>query len=200
MKIVCPLNDEQFQQIRDERREQIKKAALKVFSRRGLVGTKISMIAKEAGVSQGLTYRYFQSKDELFIELVQEAMEESAAAFTDLENVEVSPTEIIKTLTAKMLDESNRHSFMIIQQGQTSDEVPERAKEIAQQFSTTSFIEKVIPIFKKGQEMGEFCQGDPFALLMFYFSVISGLMLQQTGEAEQDQVSKINILMKMLRN
>lgn len=49
----------------DERREQIKKAARKVFAIKGIAGTKISMIAAEAGISQGLTYRYFQSKEEL---------------------------------------------------------------------------------------------------------------------------------------
>lgn len=195
---MSPLNDQQLNQIRDERREQIKKAALKVFACRGLVGTKMNMIANEAGISQGLSYRYYSSKDELFIELVQEAMEETADAFASLGHMEGSPTEIIKTLTTKMLDGSNRHSFMLIQQVQTSDEVPDKAKEIVQRYSTTSFIEQLIPIFKNGQEKGEFCKGDPAALLILYFSVISGLMLLQTGEMEQDQVPDIHILMKML--
>ncbi|MEH7503174.1 TetR/AcrR family transcriptional regulator [Neobacillus drentensis] len=196
---MSPLNDEQLNQIRDERREQIKKAALKVFALRGLVGTKMNMIAKEAGISQGLSYRYYSSKDELFIELVQEAMEETADAFASLEHMKGSPTETIKTLTTKMLDGSNRHSFMLIQQVQTSDEVPDKAKEIVQRYSTTSFIEQLIPIFKNGQEKGEFCKGDPAELLILYFSVISGLMLLQTGEMEQDLVPDIHILMKMLR-
>ncbi|WP_420481830.1 TetR/AcrR family transcriptional regulator [Cohnella zeiphila] len=39
----------------DERREQIKKAALKVFAGKGLAGTKMSAIAAEAGISQGLS-------------------------------------------------------------------------------------------------------------------------------------------------
>lgn len=196
---MSPLNDQQLNQIRDERREQIKKAALKVFALRGLVGTKMNMIAKEAGISQGLSYRYYSSKDELFIELVQEAMEETADAFASLGHMKGSPTEIIKTLTTKMLDGSNRHSFMLIQQVQTSDEVPDKAKEIVQRYSTTSFIEQLIPIFKNGQEKGEFCKGDPAELLILYFSVLSGLMLLQTGEMEQDHVPDIHILMKMLR-
>ncbi|MEH7013406.1 TetR/AcrR family transcriptional regulator [Neobacillus niacini] len=196
---MSPLNEQQLNQIRDERREQIKKAALKVFALRGLVGTKMNMIAKEAGISQGLSYRYYSSKDELFIELVQEAMEETADAFASLGHMKGSPTEIIKTLTTKMLDGSNRHSFMLIQQVQTSDEVPDKAKEIVQRYSTTSFIEQLIPIFKNGQEKGEFCKGDPAALMILYFSVLSGLMLLQTGEMEQDHVPDIHILMKMLR-
>lgn len=52
---MAPLNEQQLEQIHDERREQIKKAALKVFARHGINGTKMSMIAAEAGISQGLS-------------------------------------------------------------------------------------------------------------------------------------------------
>ena len=161
---MTPLNDHQLDQLRDERREQIKKAALKVFARRGLVGTKMSMIAKEAGISQGLSYRYYSSKDELFIALVKDAMEETAKAFATLGLMQGSPTEKIREFTIRMLDPSNRHSFMLIQQLQTSDEVPDKAKEIVQQYPTSSFIEQISPIFKEGQEKGEFSKGDPAEL------------------------------------
>ncbi len=174
---MTPLNDHQLNQLRDERREQINKAALKVFARRGLIGTKMSMIAKEAGISQGLSYRYYSSKDELFIALVKEAMAETAEAFASLRLMQGSSTEKIKEFTIRMLDASNRHSFMLIQQVQTSDEVPDKAKEIVQQYPTTFFIEQMVPIFKEGQEKGEFSKDDPGKLLMLYFSVISGLML-----------------------
>ncbi|MCH6267178.1 TetR/AcrR family transcriptional regulator [Neobacillus citreus] len=193
-----PLNEQQLDQNREERREQIKKAALKVFTKRGIIGTKISMIAKEAGISQGLTYRYYHSKDELFIELVKDAMEETAEAFASLENMSSSPLEKIKELTKKMLDTSNKHSFMLIQQVQTSDEVPDKAKEIVRQYPIPSFIEQLIPVFKKGQEMGEFCKGDPAKLLMLYFSVISGLMLLPNKD-EEDQALDVDILMKLIR-
>lgn len=195
---MAPLNDQQLDQIRDERREQIKKAALKVFARRGIAGTKMSMIANEASISQGLSYRYFSSKDELFIALVQEAMEETDAAFASLEQMSGTPTEKIRELTKGMLDESNKHSFMLIQQVQTADEVPEKAKEIVEQYSSNALIDRILPIIIKGQESGEFCAGDPSELLLLYFSVISGLMLQQVDRDDNYRVWDINILMKML--
>ncbi|MBS4214376.1 TetR/AcrR family transcriptional regulator [Neobacillus rhizophilus] len=194
-----PLNEQQLDQNREERREQIKRAALKVFAKRGIIGTKISMIAREAGISQGLTYRYYHSKDELFIDLVKDAMEETAEAFASLENMSGSPVEKIKDLTKKMLDTSNKHSFMLIQQVQTSDEVPNKAKEIVRQYPIPSFIEQLIPVFKKGQAMGEFCTGDPAKLLMLYFSVLSGLMLLPNKDEEGHQVLDVDILMKLIR-
>ncbi|PUB10475.1 TetR family transcriptional regulator [Paenisporosarcina sp. OV554] len=60
---MTQLNEPQPNNIHDERREQIKNAALKVFAHRGIIGTKMSMIAAEAGISQGLSYRYFKSKE-----------------------------------------------------------------------------------------------------------------------------------------
>jgi TetR/AcrR family transcriptional regulator of autoinduction and epiphytic fitness len=196
---VTPLNDHQLDLLRDERREQIKKAALKVFARRGLIGTKMSMIAKEAGISQGLSYRYYSSKDELFIALVKDAMEETAKAFATLGLMQGSSTEKIREFTIRMLDTSNRHSFMLIQQVQTSDEVPEKAKDIVQQYPTTSFIEQMFPIFKEGQEKGEFSKGDPAELLMLYFSVISGLMLLPYGVDGINLNHNVDNLMKIIK-
>ncbi|SDN59382.1 TetR/AcrR family transcriptional regulator [Bacillus sp. OK048] len=197
---MTPLNDHQLDQLRDERREQIKKAALKVFARRGVIGTKMSMIAKEAGISQGLSYRYYSSKDELFIALVKDAMEETAKAFATLGLMQGSPSKKIREFTKRMLDVNNRHSFMLIQQVQISDEVPDKAKDIVQQYPTTSFIEQMFPIFKEGQEKGEFSQGDPAELLLLYFSVISGLMLLPYGLDGINLNHNVDNLMKILKD
>lgn len=48
-----------------ERREQILRAALDVFSRRGFHGATIREIASTAGLAEGTIYLYFPSKQEL---------------------------------------------------------------------------------------------------------------------------------------
>lgn len=53
----------------DERKELILEAARRAFSQRGdATGTTIKDIAAEAGISEGIIYRHFESKDELFYE------------------------------------------------------------------------------------------------------------------------------------
>ncbi|HMM55732.1 MAG TPA: TetR/AcrR family transcriptional regulator [Candidatus Desulfobacillus sp.] len=53
-----------------ERRGQILRAAVKLFSRNGYYTTTIQQIAREAGVSTGLIYQYFGDKDDiLFLSL-----------------------------------------------------------------------------------------------------------------------------------
>ena len=49
----------------EDRREQIIDAALRVFSQKGFERTTNKDIAQEAGITPGLIYHYFESKDEL---------------------------------------------------------------------------------------------------------------------------------------
>lgn len=54
-----------------EVRQRILEGAHRAFLARGYRGTSIPVIAGEAGVSVGLIYRYFPSKEELFLSVCQ---------------------------------------------------------------------------------------------------------------------------------
>ena len=63
---MAPRSEEANVQIKDDRQKQILSSALKVFIHKGFAATKMSDIATEAGISYGLMYHYFQSKDEIY--------------------------------------------------------------------------------------------------------------------------------------
>ncbi|MFM1654225.1 TetR/AcrR family transcriptional regulator [Brevibacillus sp. B_LB10_24] len=191
-------HEDQIEHSHDERREQIKRAALKVFARRGITGTKMSMIAAEAGISQGLSYRYFSSKEELFTILVQEAMEEAQTAIKNAHQLPGTPSDQIRSLTINMLDPDHKYVFLLLQQAQTSDDVPEQAKQLFEKYSPKDTIEQLIPLFQKGQQAGEFSAGDPYKLLFLYFSVITGLMLQDMQMDEIDLLQEVDLFMKII--
>jgi len=52
-----------------ERALQLAKAATKVFARKGFAATRMEDVAKQAGVSKGLLYEYYRSKEDLFFEV-----------------------------------------------------------------------------------------------------------------------------------
>jgi AcrR family transcriptional regulator len=53
----------------DQRKQNILEAARRAFSQRGdVAGTTIRDIAAEAGISEGIIYRHFDSKEDLFFE------------------------------------------------------------------------------------------------------------------------------------
>lgn len=57
-----------------ERREQILDAAYKVFVQKGFAGATTAEIAGTAGIAEGTIYNYFDSKRELFTELVKDKL------------------------------------------------------------------------------------------------------------------------------
>jgi AcrR family transcriptional regulator len=194
---LSPLNKQQLDQIRDERTEQIKQAALKVFARRGYTGTKTSMIAKEAIISEGLIYRYFNSKEELFITLVQELMEEARRELKYVGYLPGTPFEQIRTLTKNMLDENNMYAFMLMERARKADDVPEKVTQIFKEVSTNVLIDPIIPIFVKGQESGEFSAGEPRRMLSWYFTIINSLLTQEEIDEEYG-LPDVNVLLRIL--
>jgi len=61
--------------LKEARRDQILKAAEKVFSEKGYINSTISDVAKETGVSDTTIYEYFSSKEELLFSLPREGIE-----------------------------------------------------------------------------------------------------------------------------
>jgi len=58
-----------------DKHEKILKAAIKVFAKNGFHNSKISQIAKEAGVADGTIYLYFKNKDDILIKVFEEQLE-----------------------------------------------------------------------------------------------------------------------------
>lgn len=60
------------QESREARRVQIKETALRVFSEKGYHETSVSDLVDAAGVARGTFYLYFDSKDAIFLELLDD--------------------------------------------------------------------------------------------------------------------------------
>ncbi len=60
---------------REKRRIAILRSAIEVFSQNGFYKSKIEEIAKNAGVGKGTIYHYFESKNQLFEEMIKYSIE-----------------------------------------------------------------------------------------------------------------------------
>ncbi|MBM7569183.1 TetR/AcrR family transcriptional regulator [Paenibacillus sacheonensis] len=175
------LKEEQLQKIYEERKQQITLAAVKIFAQRGLPGTKISMITSKAGVSHGLFYHYFKTKEELFISLVREAVETSMQEIGNLSHLTASPIEKIRILTQGMLDESGAPYFMLLHRARNFEEVPEEVSQLIQNYPIEIYVERLLPIFQEGQQRGEVAGGNLTEMIANYLTVISGVMVLGSG-------------------
>ncbi len=72
---MSPRTSKQFEELRKSSKENIIRSALTLFSSHGFFNTSIRQIAKQAGISVGLLYNYFKSKEELLTEIVTNSFE-----------------------------------------------------------------------------------------------------------------------------
>lgn len=59
---------------KEARKQEILRCAVKVFSQNGFVKTSMELVADEAALAVGTLYRYYTSKEELYVSIVFEAI------------------------------------------------------------------------------------------------------------------------------
>jgi len=60
------MSEPRFQRRKEDRPAEITEAALAAFAENGYAATRVEEVAKRAGVSKGLLYLYFKTKEDLF--------------------------------------------------------------------------------------------------------------------------------------
>lgn len=64
-----------FERATDERKEKILQVGIEEFASKGYENANINIIAKNAGISIGLMYKYFSTKEDLFVTCLQRGMQ-----------------------------------------------------------------------------------------------------------------------------
>ena len=72
---MSPRTEEQYKVIREEKKAQIREASLELFATEGYHGTSISKIARKAGISKGLLYNYFDSKEDVIRNILEDGID-----------------------------------------------------------------------------------------------------------------------------
>jgi TetR/AcrR family transcriptional regulator, fatty acid metabolism regulator protein len=88
-----------------DRRKQILKAAVEVFAERGFHRTRVSDIAKRAGVAYGLIYHYFDSKDDVLNSVFDENWAVFIKVLRELEaNKDLTAISKLQSIAALLID------------------------------------------------------------------------------------------------
>lgn len=193
-------SETKLETIREERKIQIMKAAIKVFAENGVKLTKISMIAKEAGISHGLVYHYFQSKEDVLYESLEwaVALGETQDFLEKLkDDNSLSPIEKIHTFTKFALTSGSNQVFRVIQHLENSKGVPSHIHELYTSVGEV-YIKFFIPIFKEGQQVGEIIEGNTEELVELFLSVISGIMADDPHWWNDNIEQKVTLLSRMI--
>ena len=66
IKVGQHMPEPRFQRRKEERPAEITEAAMEAFAEKGYAATRVEEVARRAGVSKGLLYLYFKTKEDLF--------------------------------------------------------------------------------------------------------------------------------------
>jgi len=166
-------------EIRDNRREEILRAALRVFADRGLKNATVSDIARAAGMSHGLLYHYFASKDALVEALFEQKLERmraiSAAAFSGEGPVLPRMERACELMLAQTEEDPDLALF--VTQTLVSRTVPE-ALRLRMAENGKSTLGQLAQLIAEGQRNGEIAtDASPESLATAVAALVRGLAL-----------------------
>jgi len=175
-----PRGTEHNERLREASDQKIRAAAAKVFVDKGLAGASIQQIASEAGISLGLMYHHYRSKEELFISLVDYAAQglghiaDQLASQTDPKQaIEAVALDVYRDMTER---EESLQLMGLIVQGILSGNAT-IAEKIGR--DNRHVLDAAADCIRRGQALGEFASGDPDELATYFFASIQGLIVMR---------------------
>lgn len=126
-----PRKEEQFEEIRQKRKAEIMETALALFAEQGYHNTSISKIAKTAGVSKGLMYNYYDSKEALLDAILFGAMDEKQIAAQSIAMSQIPPKQRLRMMiegTFAMVN-TRLHHWKLMMALSLQDEISEHIKQ-----------------------------------------------------------------------
>jgi AcrR family transcriptional regulator len=174
---AMPPTKEAFEAMRKTTRGKIEAAALSLFARKGLSVT-IEEIAKKAGLSKGLLYSHYSSKEALIAELMRQAADISGNIVKEIANGGDNAATKIRQITALMCEELSgghiaiEYFMFTIQVGMSDYQMPDAELYSAE---VPSPVESLARMISEGQAEGSVVNGDPVQLAIAYWAAIQGL-------------------------
>ncbi len=155
--------------------ENILKSAEKVFGRKGSSAT-MADIASEAGISQGLAYRYFESKDEIFKTLLKHSLQSAEEYDKMMKKLPGTPVEKLHTIVTRLIERRREQSgyYQFLYQILADDSLPAELKERMTRHGKI-FLNEMRRLIVEGQKTGEIAKDNPDQLLEAVMACIEGL-------------------------
>ncbi len=162
---------------KENSKNQILKAALKIFVVNGYSNTKMDDIADEAGFSKGAVYHHFSSKDDLFFSLIDYWETSFLPKFYSNNYSNVSLVKVLKELASEVASNFNNKKYLFLAEleiwalSNRDSKVRERTKKLYNKM--LSHLEN---IFTNAINDGEYKNIDPGMAAMAVMTSMQGVI------------------------
>jgi len=162
---------------KEYRRLQILQIALELFIKKGFFGASTREISKIAGISSGLMFHYFASKEALYEALIERACTIMVLEYTeDCSPIHVFEQKLNQAL--QLLSEYPEAAKTFLFMSTAPYNAANISAKAAEMLAQHDIIRQSIPIIKKGQALGEIRMGNPHALSIAFWCAIQGIAEQ----------------------
>lgn len=169
-----------------DKRDRILAAAVQVFAKNGFYATRVSEVAKAAGVADGTIYLYFKSKDELLVSLFEDRVEKLLAYMREeLPKQGTAPEKLRRVIELQLgLLEGERDLAEVI------TIILRQSTKLMKEYAApkfTSYLDAIARVVADGQKSGDFRDDiSPHLVARATFGALDGIALTWAlGKAEQ---------------
>ncbi len=153
----CPdVAKETWWNLQEGKRERVTRAALAEFAKRGFGAGSMNVIAREAGVSKGSLFQYFDDKLDLFTTVSSSANEELRTNV--LRGVDVAGDPLfasIRRIVTNWLVYFREHPVERAAGFATAHEIDEDARAAVRRVTNAAFVAVLSPMVRRARERGE---------------------------------------------
>lgn len=174
-----------------DKRARILEAAIKVFAKNGFHATRVSEVAKAAGVADGTIYLYFKSKEELLVSLFEDRVEKLLAFMREeLPKQPNAPARLRAVIDMQLgLLEGERELAEVI------TVILRQSTRLMKEFAAprfTAYLDAIARIVSEGQASGDFRKDvSPHVAARAVFGALDGIALTWAlGRAERGALGR----------
>jgi TetR/AcrR family transcriptional repressor of uid operon len=186
----------------ETRRQQILDAAIACFARKGFHQTTMEDIGQEAGLSPGLAYRYFDSKEDIILATIEDSLNR-LGRFFETEADEEDSLRVIEQMIDNDLErlrQPGRDSYYKVRvqlwaEALQNSKVAEKADLLRQQG-----LKRSAHLIRRGQEKGQINPNlDAMAVSLTLAAFHDGFILHWLADPGVDIRQHRDVLMAMVQ-
>ncbi len=194
-----PKTKEQFEQIRNERINQILQSALYLFVMKGYDAVNLDEVTKEAKCSHGLLYHYFKGKDELYIAVINNIvypyMENMIKGISFVQKAKFVVHDVLAETLKKIKSVDDRNAWIIY----LYLNIHLQKNLFVKGNDKTPMFKQFLDLISRGQSEGDFNSHSPDELAISMLSTVKGLSFTRIHIGyKRFKCPDSNIIMKML--
>ena len=160
---------------KEKRRQEILNVGLDLFIQKGYAATRTAEIAKNVGMSEGLFFHYFETKEKLYLALIDIAVSGMHKTFNLTADSPIAFFENVAKFVIENCAKDNLIAklFVLMNYAENDNSLSE---DIRNKIKGQHELDQTVKIIEQGQKENSIKSGDPLALALTFWATIHGIV------------------------